>query len=560
MAYTQRQEDTYKTLIQGADIHYWSDRGVAVEMAPFLDDPYRLGPLLVVAKKLGIDTFVLRTGWKEAGALHESMNGVPPDLLVRVHHTPPPLMPPLPASAELHPELADGAAPWLDAYCDYSRQWAPRSAAGFHEAVGLWVLSTVAARRVCVAFGKAIFPVLFINLAAESTIYTKSTAVTQGETLLRHAGLDFFLSPNHTTPQALIRSMHGRVSTEYDALEEEEKELLHKRLAFSGQRGWYYAEWGGMLQQMHRSDSPMAMFHELLRRLDDDEDSFSSETIQRGLEFIAHPYLSLLTSSTPHDLAPFMTERARWWHDGFWPRFAFIVPDGPPVTTRRPQGRAAPPSSLVASLHTWHTSLGMPTVEIEKILDKHERPTGDFRIQRGDFPCQTLEVAQDAEDAYNAYGDAMWTQDIPRDLIPSYARLPHKALRIATLLASLQAQQTVQLRHWVRAQQITESWRAMLHRVLTMMGDTGYSSKDAQSEDRIEALLAQEGPQTMRVLQRRTHLDSAILKRLVQSMEYTGRLLSKKQGRSVYVFVPQDEDVPLEGEDNKEEEQNDIPF
>lgn len=485
-------------------------------------------------------------------------NGVPPDLLRSARHTPPPLVPPLPASAELHPELAEGAAPWLDAYCEYSQKWAPRAASGFHEAVGLWVLSTVAARRVCVAFGKAIFPVLFINLAAESTIYTKSTAVTQGETLLRHAGLDFLLSPNHTTPQALIRSMHGRVSTEYETLEEEEKERLHKRLAFSGQRGWYYAEWGGMLQQMHRSDSPMAMFHELLRRLDDDEPDFSSETIQRGLEFVAHPYLSLLTSSTPHDLAPFMTQGGRWWHDGFWPRFAFIVPDGPPVTTRRPQGRGVPPSALVAALHTWHTSLGMPTIEVESVRDKHDRATGDFRIHRGEFPCQTLTVEQDAEDAYNAYGDAMWTQDIPRDLIPSYARLPDKALRIATLLASLQAQTTVKLCHWTRAQHIAEGWRAMLHRVLTMMGETGHVSKDAQSEEQIEMFLAQEGPQSMRGIQRRTHLDSATLKRLVQGMEFTGRVGSRKHGRSVYVFVPQDEDVPTH-EDEKEE-QNDIPF
>jgi hypothetical protein len=313
-----------------------------------------------------------------------------------------------------------------------------------------------------------------------------------------------------------------------------------------------------MLQQMHRMDSPMAMFHELLRRLDDDEESFSSETIQRGLEFIGHPYLSLLTSSTPHDLAPFMTPGAKWWHDGFWPRFAFIVPDAPPVTTRRPQGRTVPPSALISALDTWHRSLGLPVIEVEKVVDQHDRPTGRFRIHREPFPCQTLAVAQDAEDAYNAYGDAMWTQDIPRDLIPSYARLPHKALRIATLLASLQDQSSVQLSHWARAQQITEDWRAMLHQVLLMMGETGYASKDAQVEDQIEAMLAQEGPLPLRTIQRRRHLDGATLKRLIQNMEFLGRVLTRKQGRTLYVFVPQDDDVPTH--DDEKEEQNDIPF
>ena len=305
----------------------------------------------------------------------------------------------------------------------------------------------------------------------------------------------------------------------------------------------------------------MTLFHELLRRLDDDEAEFSSETITRGLERIPNPYLALITSSTPHDLAPFMVQGGRWWHDGFWPRFAFIVPEGPPVTTRRPQGRGTPPSDLVAALHTWHTSLGMPTVEVSEARDKHDRASGEYRIKRSAFPCQTLVVAQDAVDAYHCYGDATWTTDIPRDLIPSYARLPHKAMRIATLLASMQGQQTVSLAHWTYAQQITEGWRAMLHRVLLMLGDTGHVSKDAQTEDFLENILAQEGPQSLRTLQRRAHVESAVLKRLIQSMEFTGRIGTKKQGRSVYAFVPQDADVPDgEAENYEEREHDDTPF
>ena len=146
-------------------------------------------------------------------------------------------MPPTPRAASLHPELAEGAAPWLDAYCAYSQTWAPRAPVGFHQAVGLWVLSTVAARRVCVEFGKPIFPVLFLNLAAESTIYTKSTAVTQGETLLRHAGCTFLLSPNHITPQAMIRSMHGRVPLEYATPSRKSKRTSRSGLPFLANAG-----------------------------------------------------------------------------------------------------------------------------------------------------------------------------------------------------------------------------------------------------------------------------------------------------------------------------------
>ena len=134
-------------------------------------------------------------------------------------------------------------------------------------------------------------------------------------------------------------------------------------------------------------------------------------------------------------------------------------------------------------------------------------------------------------------------------------------MRIATLLASLQGKHTVSLAHWAYAQQITEGWRAMLHRVLLMLGETGHSSKDAQTEDFLEGILAQEGPQSLRTLQRRAHVESAVLKRLIQSMEFTGRIGTKKQGRTLYAFLPQDADVPDgETENDEEREQNDIPF
>lgn len=479
-------------------------------------------------------------------------------------------MPSLPVYAQIHPEIAEGAAPWLEAYCEYSRQWAPRAASNFHEAIGLWVLSTVAARRICVMFGNPIYPVLFINLAAESTIYTKSTAVTQGTNLLRAAGCDFLLSPNHTTPQALIRSMHGRVPEDYEKLtksdhvdDQEQVQRMERRLAFSAQRGWYYAEWGGMLQQMHRSDSPMSMFHELIRRLDDDEQQFSSETIQRGLELLHEPYLALLTSSTPHDLAPWMASGARYWHDGFWPRFAFIVPDGPPNMARRPQGQGRPSAELVSTLHTWHTSLGMPNIAIEPTRDKYDRPTGEYRLKRGTFPCRVFTVNTQAEDAYYAYGDAMSNRDISRDLIPSYARLPHKALRIATLLASVQNSSEVTICHWAYAQQIVERWRGMLHRILGLTSETTPTSKDGQAEEAIELFLAHEGAKTMRDIQRKLHLDSATLRRLVQSMEYTGRVMSLKEGKTLYLCLPADADVPDHEDEAVVDEnriQDDIPF
>ena len=56
---------------------------------------------------------------------------------------------------DLHPDPAIGvnACPWLNAYIEFSRKWAPRAYDGFHLVCALFVLATVAARRIRIAFG-----------------------------------------------------------------------------------------------------------------------------------------------------------------------------------------------------------------------------------------------------------------------------------------------------------------------------------------------------------------------------------------------------------------------
>ena len=49
------------------------------------------------------------------------------------------------------------------------------------------------------------------------------------------------------------------------------------------------------------------------------------------------------------------------------------------------------------------------------------------------------------------------------DLIGNYKRFPDKALRIAMMLASLENDNRMEMRHWSRAQMTTEGWRRCLH-------------------------------------------------------------------------------------------------
>ena len=472
------------------------------DLALLRQDPVEWGECRAQAKRQGIDPWDLERAVAAVRLQEEDAQTFP----MTLPHVPPPLMPPLPRRALSDPHLADGAAPWLDAYCDHSRTWAPRAANGFHQAVGLWMLSTVAARRICVELGSPLYPVLFLALVAKSTLYTKTTAARVGRDGVVDAGCACLLASDRSTPQALLKSMSGRVPAEYGSYTEEEQVVVQRRLAFAAQRGWYFEEWGGMLQQMARRDSPMADFHGLLRVLDDGYTTFATETIQRGLEHVDAPSLSILGSATPHDLGRFMEPGSAWWHDGFWPRFALIVP-GPeelPSRARQPWGSARLPGRLLVPLHDWHTRLGIPEVTIEPATDSKGKPSGQWKTTRSTFPMQMLTVSPAVRDAYEEYNDGLMqlltNGDAPEDLFACYGRLHSKALRIALLLASINHQDTISLPQWAYAQQVVERWRSMLHQVMALVGESYALSREEQLENKIESLVAKDGPRTAREL------------------------------------------------------------
>lgn len=494
---------------------------------------------------------------------HEAMD----ELLIAPRLVPPPpLTPPLPPQAQHHPELAEGAAPWLDAYLVHSRTWAPRAAQGFHMALGLWVLSTIAARRICVHLGAPKFPMLFLALVAPSSLYTKTTTAHIGRKALTDAGCGFLLTPDRITPQALIRRMSGKVEDDYGDLDATEQAIRRRDLAFAGQRGWYYEEWGTMLHQIRRSDSVMAEFHGMLKVLDDGSDDFSNETILRGLEYVKDPSLALMGSATPADLAPFMRPGTPWWRDGFWARFAFITPSEAesPSLARQPRGLDAMPSALITALHTWHLRLGIPGYTVEQVLDQKRKPTGRWKGKRAVFPPQVLAVPDDVLDAYQAYNDALMTLVIQGvvgpDLSACYARYHEKALRIALLLASLSESPRLELRHWVYAQAVVETWRAMLHTLLKTAAESEPISKEQAWEERIEALLGEAGAMTSRELQRkRFRCTSYELQRLLASMVNVGRIVAVPKGKTLLYMLPLDAPPDLEDVEDTPME-DDVPF
>lgn len=410
--------------------------------------------------------------------------------------------PPLPASAQLDPALAVGASPWLDAYLDFSRLWAPRAYDGFHESVGLWVLSTVAARRVRVDLGGERYTNLYFANVARSSVFTKSTAHKIGSELIEVVGLRHLLAPDDSTPQALLQRMGQQSVTSWDTLSSEDQTIARLRIAFASQKGWDFDEFGHKVAAMMRDSGPMADFRGILRKLDDCPKSYEYLTIAHGSVLLDRPYLSLLGSMTPADMRPYAKPGGALWGDGFWARFAFVAPppEEDPIMGRFPTGTRSIPHELSAPLRNWHNQLGSPTVEVveRNEADENGKPRAKkWDVYAGPAPVQTCVLSAGVFDAFYNYHDALVTLaqgNDNTDLDGNYSRFAEKALRVAALLASLENRGLIELRHWARAQAITERWRQSLHNLYRTLNAT--RSEESRNEDRVTEIITKLGTAT----------------------------------------------------------------
>jgi hypothetical protein len=423
--------------------------------------------------------------------------------------------PELPAYATVNHDQAAEASRWLDEYMAFSNEWAPRGYDGFHEAVGLFVLATTAARRIQIAFGpRGVYTSLYLALAARTTLFTKTTVAEIGLELLRRAGLGALLADDESTPQAFLHSLTPQVPAHYDRFSAEERQVIALQLAFAAQRGWFYDEWGQQLTAMMQKDSVMASFRSIVRRLDDHKETYVHKTIVRGRAMLSKPYLTLLVNVTPADLKPFAKAHSPLWRDGYMARFAFSAPHDSDVReTEFPEGSPTYPPCLISALQSWHERLGIPHVAIESERDQRPQDTRRYRIRQiTPLAEQTSRLRPDVRQAYYAYDRAMRElirREANHDLDGSYARFPMKALRVAGLLASLHGDSNhgmIELPHWYRGQQIAERWRRDLHRLVGQVHGDVEPSLLAKAEQRILSVIKKHGTLTVRDIHRWTKL------------------------------------------------------
>jgi hypothetical protein len=448
--------------------------------------------------------------------------------------------PALPESARLPAELATGACQWLDQYIEYSRQVSPEGYEDFHEACGLWILSTVAGRRIKIPFTKKQYTPLMILLISDTSLYAKSETADVGVMVLQAAGLRWLLGADRTTPQKLLTDMVGLLPKNYEQMDEEKQFWTRQKLSMSAQRGWRYDEFGELVRAISRSGGIMEDFKGLLLQLDACQDQYEYATQSRGSELIEKPYLSLLGCLTPPDLRNSAKSGSAFWVDGLWARFAPICP--PPDTgidAPFSLGELPVPYNLYKPLQNWHDRLGTPIVDIVPTLDKKERITG-YEVTRTKLPEIVCSFGPGVYDAWVRYRSALKkiaTEGNYRDFRGSYARLPIKAIRKAALFASLENNNQIEMRHWAKAQEIAERWRKSLHELYSQVNnselETTYAKRIENDILKYVKKLEEKQPPTVRDLSRYlTQVDVGRIKESVSDMVRSNMLKEDKTGRS----------------------------
>ena len=419
--------------------------------------------------------------------------------------------PELPAYARIDTDQATNASLFLNDYIAFSTKWAPRAYEGFHEAVALFVLATVAARRIRIEFGpRGVYTSLYMALTARTTLFTKTTAADIGLALLEQAGLDALLADDDASPQAFLRSLTRYVPTNYGDLSAEEQARLTQQMAFTAQRGWFYEEWGQHLEAMMQRHGFMASFRGILRRLDDHKARYVYTTISRGSDVLYKPYLTLLANVTPADLQPFVRAGSALWRDGYIARMAFVTPDtGDGGENEFTEGPMTFPQYFATTLTAWHKRLGIPWCRIEPTSDDNGKSKGApaYKVTSGVLTEKVYTLSPQVREAYYKYDKALrelTRQRQSEDLDGSYGRFPMKALRIAGLLASLHddnGSYTIWPSQWARGQQIAEHWRRDLHRLRAQVREPERPSRQAIREETVLRVLREKGAQSLPWLQ-----------------------------------------------------------
>ena len=416
------------------------------------------------------------------------------------------------------------ACQWLDDYIAFSRKWSPEAYDGFHEASGLFVLSTVAARRVGAVYGGVEYPSLYIALVGRTTLFAKSTTAQIAVEVLREAGLGWMLAPDSSTPERFVSDLGtSSLPENFHELSDEARKRILMSALFSAQKGWCYEEFGMNISNMMTRKGVMSKYHGLFRVFHDNLPTYEAATISRGKDSVKRPYLSLLATLTPADLQPYAGRDAPLWGDGYLARFSLITPnEGSMITETFPSGKRNIPIFLTKPLQMWHQRLGVPEYEILEDGD-------DKYVHITSWPEKHLEMTEHVRKSLIEYRKDLREKIDKNDLTDldgNYGRFPEKALRIATLLASISGTKTINWLHWDRGRRIAERWRSDLHNLYGQLNAEALDNSILTDEEKVNRQIEYHGERTIRELSQNTKLPVDVIRKVfcnLMSREYYKR-------------------------------------
>ena len=369
---------------------------------------------------------------------------------------------------------------WLDAYIEYSRQMSPEGYEHFHEACGIWLLSTVAARRIHFSLGESQeYTPLYFMLVAISTEFAKTETAKSITRVLKAAKLDWLLLSQEASPESFISELaRTKLPPDFHELSNATQKRMEKRLLFAGQGGWLYDEFGNLIDGMMNERSYLASFKSLLRVFHNCPDHYERRTKAHGTEFISEPHLALIGLTTPSDLKRYAGRGKRLWNDGFWARFGMICPppNAEPIheTRKYSTGFATVPSAVVQPLMDWHERLG------QRLDPNDPLPQTQIHFSKSiwdHFDAFRLEVKQGRKNVNR-------TQHGATDLFSNESRMPMQCLAIAALLASVESGNVIEERHWRRARRFCGFLSEGVRNLYEMVNG-GEPTKEAEQEDRV---------------------------------------------------------------------------
>jgi hypothetical protein len=375
--------------------------------------------------------------------------------------------PPLPAAARAIEAHAAPCAQWLDEYVAFASQAAPMTPTSFHEAAALFAAALAIARRLCVRSGTlTIYPNLYVIYIARSGVYTKTTGLGVLTSLLDLAGLSHLLLPSKMSPEALVSNMS--LGTVDDRLPDHKLARVLRQKAFAAQRGWLREEASALFSSMKR-DFNTELVEYLLSLYDGG--SISSSTITRGNDEVVDPYLSFFGVSNPVLMQPHLANQSHWGN-GLWSRFVPLVPGAAEQPVYRSPGAGAQtlPASLISGLRQIYRLFPEPLCDVRS---DEKKGIKWFEVVNMPTPLEAT-LAPEVHMAWHAYRRAMFdlliAGDIDPVLEPSYSRFSTHAIKVALLLAAMDADPergdvVVLPAHFARAQAIVEQWRLILHQL-----------------------------------------------------------------------------------------------